>query len=54
MNKLLFKFWLFLGTKLWRGISIYSPNDKVVALTFSNLEEYLLLLPEIEKLLNKP
>ena len=46
------KIWLWYGTKLWGGISIYAPNDELVALTFSNSKEYLANLPEIEKRLD--
>jgi hypothetical protein len=32
---------IWLGSKLFSYIDVYSPNEKVEAVTFSNSEEYI-------------
>lgn len=52
INVLVWKLFLWFGTKLFDGTDIYAPGGDdadVIAITFSNDEEYLLKVGEIEE-----
>ena len=44
------KFWLWLGTKYWKGIDLKmdKTHEFVIGITFSNSKEYLKEVSEIE------
>jgi hypothetical protein len=45
---MLLKIFLWLGSKLFKYVDIYSPDNNVIGITFSNNEDYIEKISNIE------
>lgn len=49
IRSLLLQIFLWIGSKLWAYVDVYSPDKETVkAITFSNDEEYMEKISEVE------